>query len=269
MKHEVSIPKKFRILAIGNSFSQDAMEHLYLVAHDLGIEDVVIGNLYIGGCSLERHYKNMTENIGDYTFFISDPETLSMIKEGDGRTMEYGITYTDWDYITVQQASNRSGLSDTYSYLDDIIAYVNRKKTSDSKLLWHMTWAYQQDSAHPGFANYNNDQKTMYDAIVSVTKEKILNTKEISGVIPVGTAIQNMRHTPIGDTLTRDGHHLSCGIGRYTAALTWLSYITGCDICGITAVPEKYPEVAEQLDSIKAAVEMALSDPFGEARTDN
>ena len=41
-----------RILAIGNSFSQDAVEqYLYELLKAEGIE-AIIGNMYIGGCSL-------------------------------------------------------------------------------------------------------------------------------------------------------------------------------------------------------------------------
>ena len=47
-----------RILAIGNSFSEDAVEeHLYNLAKEEGVP-VIIGNMYIGGCPLERHVNN-------------------------------------------------------------------------------------------------------------------------------------------------------------------------------------------------------------------
>ena len=49
------------ILSIGNSFSQDAQHFL----HDLsmhGEEEIYSVNLYIGGCSLETHSKNIKEN---------------------------------------------------------------------------------------------------------------------------------------------------------------------------------------------------------------
>ena len=46
-----------RILAIGNSFSDDGMEHLPALLEDMGIENVEVARLYIGGCSLERHVK--------------------------------------------------------------------------------------------------------------------------------------------------------------------------------------------------------------------
>ena len=45
-----------KILAIGNSFSEDAVEYAWDIANSLGIQNVMIGHLYIGGCSLDMHY---------------------------------------------------------------------------------------------------------------------------------------------------------------------------------------------------------------------
>ena len=59
-----------RILAIGNSFSVDAIEqNLWELFNAAGIP-VVIGNMYIGGCSLERHWRNMLTNSTDYRYCI-------------------------------------------------------------------------------------------------------------------------------------------------------------------------------------------------------
>src|SRR5690625_7172324 len=46
-----------RILAIGNSFSEDAIEnYLHELAAEAGIK-MIIGNMYIGGASLDLHWK--------------------------------------------------------------------------------------------------------------------------------------------------------------------------------------------------------------------
>ena len=51
--------KELKVLAIGNSFSVDAVEqNLYELAKANG-DRIVIGNMHIGGCSLERHYLNL------------------------------------------------------------------------------------------------------------------------------------------------------------------------------------------------------------------
>ena len=59
---------------------------------------------------------------------------------------------------------------------------------------------------------------------------------EIDFVIPSGTAIQNARTSSLGDTLTRDGYHLSV-IGRYIAGLTYAYKLTGVSIENIEYAP--------------------------------
>ena len=44
--------------AIGNSFSQDAARYLHGIARSMG-KKWNTANLYIGGCSLDRHFRNM------------------------------------------------------------------------------------------------------------------------------------------------------------------------------------------------------------------
>ncbi len=45
------------ILAIGNSFSEDATRYLHGIARARG-ETLYVANLYIGGCSFEKHFRN-------------------------------------------------------------------------------------------------------------------------------------------------------------------------------------------------------------------
>ena len=60
--------KVVRILSIGNSFSEDAVEqHLHDIAAADG-QDVIIGNMYIGGCSLKKHLDNARGNKPAYKY---------------------------------------------------------------------------------------------------------------------------------------------------------------------------------------------------------
>ena len=43
-----------KLLTVGNSFSDDAMEYVWQIASALGFKKIELGNLYIGGCSLRR-----------------------------------------------------------------------------------------------------------------------------------------------------------------------------------------------------------------------
>lgn len=142
------------ILAIGNSFSVDALEYAYQIAEDLGIEKIVIGNLYIGGCSLEKHAKNAKNDTAAYTYYFNDNGTWTSTKNYKIST---ALTSRDWDYITLQQWSATSGVESSYNDdLTDLIDYV--KTYSEAKLGWHMTWAYQQNSTHSSFPTYNKDR---------------------------------------------------------------------------------------------------------------
>ena len=65
----VSLPaqKVLKVLAIGNSFSVDAIEqNLYELAHAQG-DSLVIGNAYIGGCTIDRHWENTYNGKTDYS----------------------------------------------------------------------------------------------------------------------------------------------------------------------------------------------------------
>ena len=58
------------VLSIGNSFSQDAHRYLHAIAKADGVE-LHTFNLYIGGCSLSRHYRNMLSRERAYTLGLT------------------------------------------------------------------------------------------------------------------------------------------------------------------------------------------------------
>ena len=60
-------PKSLKILAIGNSFSTDSMQYLYQILKDGGVEEITLGNLYYGGCSLDQHYQFGKTDSARYT----------------------------------------------------------------------------------------------------------------------------------------------------------------------------------------------------------
>lgn len=254
-------PKTLKVLAIGNSFSVDAMQYLAQIAKSAGVEEVILGNLYIGGCSLDTHLMHAKADDPAYTYYKNS--TGGWNSQTNVR-FSAGLTDESWDYITLQQTSKTSGLSGSYGKnLTELIAIVQAGKTNkDAKLLWHMTWAYQQDSTHASFPNYGNSQEKMYNMIIDAVKTCILPLENFSGVIPTGTAIQNARTSFVGDKLTRDGYHLHYTLGRYIAALSWYAAITGDDISDIAYFPSAdiTPEV---MAMAKDAVTDAIKHPWG------
>ncbi len=251
--------KSLKILSIGNSFSVDAQQWLYGIAENAGYDEIVLGNLYYGGCSLYGHDKYAKENTPAYTYYKN---TTGEWTEKAETTLLTGLCDEEWDYITLQQQSGNSGIYTSYEpYLSDLIAYVNANKTNpDAKLAWHMTWAYSADSTQEAFAQYGNDQMTMYKGIVEAVEKKILTNPDISLVIPSGTAIQNARTSYMGDTFNRDGFHLELTYGRYLAGLTFFHAITGMPVDDIDYIPdEAFDE--EYLDILKEAATDAVKKP--------
>ena len=256
-----------RILAIGNSFSEDAMWHLWDILDNaiendaIDYEYISLGNLRKSSCTLDTHWSNIENNTGAYNYYTNTNGEWSYVSS---YALETALTSQQWDIITIQQESGNSGVPTSYSNLANIVDYVNTNKTNENaKIYWHMTWAYQSDLSRESFAtNYNNDQMTMYNAIISTVQSEVTTIDGISGVIPSGTAIQNARTSYIGDTLTRDGYHLSYGLGRYIAAMTWFNYITGVSLDNITWVPNDYKSILLYMDVVKESVNNAVAAPY-------
>lgn len=230
------VPKTLKVLAIGNSFSVDAMEYLYNIAKSAGVETIVLGNLRVSGCTVDMHTDYALSNKPKYTYLKNTSESWIST---DNYTFEAGLTDEAWDFITLQQGSHFSGMPSEYRQLGRLISIVNNKKTNpEAKLFWHMTWAYQQSTSNQNFALYNNSQSEMYNAIVSTVQSTIIPTEKFEGIIPSGTTVQNIRTSFIGDNVNRDdGYHMSQPFGRYLIGLTYFAAITGADVSKVTYLP--------------------------------
>lgn len=224
-----------KILAIGNSFSEDAIEqHLSPLVRAEGL-NVIICNMYIGGCSIDRHVENLRGNKPEYRYRKFDVN--GKVTEKWGYTLEAVLAEEDWDYVSLQQVSQSSGMPETYALLPELVEFVKARVPEDAVLMFHQTWAYAPGSNHGGFVNYDRDQMTMYQAIVKTVNQEVPKVG-ISLIIPSGTAVQNARTSALGNDLTRDGFHLSFTHGRYIAACTWLEAVLGVNPVGNSYCPE-------------------------------
>ena len=223
-----------KVLAIGNSFSQDATHYLQQIAAADKV-DMKVANLYIGGCSLERHWDNIQSGAKDYLYeengwstdkYVSIQEALSMDK---------------WNYIVTQQASHDSGIPETYHpYIENIIGYL-KEKAPEAKLLLHQTWAYEIDSQHPQFIRYHQNQQEMYERLSEAYRSVAAQVG--LRMIPSGDVIQALRkrkpfiYEDGGMSLCRDGFHMNILYGRYLLAAVWYKTITGNSIRQNTYIP--------------------------------
>ena len=234
--------KLIRVLAIGNSFSQDAVEqYLYELAAAQG-DSLIIGNAYIGGCSIDRHYNNLLGDSALYEY----RKVVSGVRSNQRHAILKNIIRDEqWDIISLQQASHYSGLPKTYTNLAQLKRLVQSFTTNlHVQFVWHMTWAYADDFESKNFKAYDYSQRKMYSAIVN-TMLNVLPGVGLQRIIPSGIAIQLARYR-FGDILNRDGYHLSYTLGRYTAACTWCEFLTGKIVDGNTYHPETITEEEAQ-----------------------
>ena len=128
--------KIIKVLAIGNSFSEDGIEN-YL--YDLAKADekkIIIGNMYIGGASVELHVKNSREDKAAYAYRKIGLDGKKVATKDV--SISKAIADEEWDYISLQQASPFSGQYDVImNELPELIKYVNSLKKPHTKLLYH------------------------------------------------------------------------------------------------------------------------------------
>ena len=265
---------ELNILMVGNSFSDDTSYYLWKIAHSAGVENVTIGNLHIGGCELSAHLTYAQNDAAVYDYRVTDDSKNGVYTTTNNYKFSDAVKSKNWDYISFQQVSGKSGLADTFSPLTELIGLYS-DLCPDAQIVWNMTWAYENDSTHASFANYGNDQTTMYNAIVNAVKTTILPNPEVDMISPTGTAIQNARAV-LGDELTRDGFHLayeeSMGTGkynaRYIAALCFFGKLSGIDLDLVTYAPSNVDAATQAvaIASAQAAVDemFATTEPHDE-----
>ena len=149
LSYDISVAEadKLKVLMIGNSFADDTINYAYEIAKSSGIpaENIIVADIYIGGCVLNTHWANAQSNAAAYRFGLE--------REGwfDGSsytnwTMEQAIKYADWDFITFQQGSSASGDPTSFNNLQNLMNYVydvatdevnNPNANPNVKFVWH------------------------------------------------------------------------------------------------------------------------------------
>ena len=251
--------KTLKILAIGNSFSSTAVCYLWDMCTTAGMTDVVVASQGIGSSVIDDHWNRTFNGKTDYNYVkYTSSQGVSTNNVG----LLHGIKDEDWDVIVIQQGSRFAGIPSHYSNLERLVEWLHANKTNpDCKVFFQMTWAYQGDCIDTEFYRYDYDQKTMFEATLSTVQEKVLPVKAIAGVIPSATAVQNVRTSYIGDTLTFDGRHLT-DMAMYIPNLTWFGYFTGAAVDSIDWIPANCPNMAKDLPMIREAVNNALKNPY-------
>lgn len=229
--------KTIKLLAIGNSFSADAVEQeLYPLFEAVG-QDIIIGDAYIGGCPLEKHAANINSDAAAYSYRKIVKGSLTKTADVKLSTI---LTDESWDYVSVQEGAGFHGFYDatyqgtTHKMEPDLTTVINYVKTKcpGAKIIYHAPWVAAKTYTGVKFSYYGFDQSVMYSMICDATKQVLAAHPEISMFMNVMDAIQNARTSYFGDNMNRDGWHLNYTNGRYTAGCLWYEKIMGKSVVG-------------------------------------
>ena len=274
-----------KILSIGHSFSKDVMDkYLWNMFKEGGYDEVIIGYLYIGGCPMPKHLYNIENNRADYEYGKNSNGTWEK---------QYNVTALsalqdeEWDYVNIQSSpdyiggqtlsqvtlENDGGKVDVnkteYECITPITDWiVANAKNKAVKTDYHMIWAFSEGCDLWSYTYHNYNQLTMYNNIITQTKEKVVPHTAINSIIPCATSIQNGRTSFIGDNFNEpdatqggsDGYHLNSTYGDYTAALTWYCHYSGDDANVMNGYTGDL--TADEFEAIAEAVNNAMNKPY-------
>ena len=253
--------KKLRVLSIGNSFSVDTMEHLATVARSFGCEQITLGNLYIGGCSIPMHHSNLVQNADSYTFYTNYGDGWEKTPDF---TIRDAIEKEEWDFISIQHGSkngSRYSRTECYELLPDLTERVRALAPQGTRILFNLAWVAEPYSNRAEITEWNGNKELLFEKMCEITSDLVERSCGIDFVSPTGTAIMNACADGLRESLYRDGFHLSYGLGRFIAALTFYLKITGDSMDG---VPISFDGVTDaELKIAIESVKNALNHPYG------
>ena len=188
--------KPLRVLAIGNSFSQSVCRYLPAAAAAAG-EELEFCNLYIGGCPLSTHAKNIRLAAEKPSFA---PYAVSWYESGKAeRRRKFNanipqmLATQKWDVVTIQQASPASWKAASYRPAADEVIATIRRLAPQAEIVVHQTWAYNAADGRISGDNpkWGFDQDGMADRVESAYAAL---AKDFGfRMIPVGLAVRMRR----------------------------------------------------------------------------
>ncbi len=255
-----------RILAIGNSYSNNATQYTEFILESMNTDvEVEVYSLYYAGCSLAQHVDYYTNEKPVYELYRKGSNVNGA---GVLVTMQDVFALYDYDYITVQQAPGRASTFSTYwseakpylTQLQDII----EANEPQAQIKVHQTWSFNHYCAignDPYYTDRSWENTKLMFADIEDSYEQAAAKLGLTDddIIPVGRAVQLAKDQfGYGDFYNTGATSAvaQCANGalyadnishlnnraRYLAACVWLEYFFGVDCRTATYVPTMLTE---------------------------
>lgn len=234
------------VLSISNSFGDDANRYLHQIARAAG-KDIQVATLYIGGCTLDTHYRNMLGNKEAYDLRFNGHIT------GFKVSIEEALLSREWDVVVLQQSSRKSFDPDSYEPYASALADLVRDCVPKAKLWVHQTWAYRPGSERLLKLTPYETAEAMF-ADIKKAYEKCVATLDADGLIPSGQLLQDLMANGV-PCVHRDDLHVTKGLGRYALGLLWYRMLTGREVADNTFCDFDEPVTAEEIALAKKLVD--------------
>ena len=245
--------KPLKVLMVGNSFSISCLRHLPNVAKASGCR-LDLASIYIGGCSLERHCRNIdaaTTKPGFRPYRFDRVVDGRRVVEKGSANITDALAMDKWDIVTIQQASHFSWDKASYHPWGDRLVAKIRELAPQAKILVQETWSYPPWDKR--LKKFGFDQAEMYLRLHGAYGE--FAAKYGFGIIPVGTAAE--RCPDRNSLFTKPDFHFNHDEGEYLQALVWTAKLFGVDVSKCAYRPPKL--AAARADVIKSAAMSAVA----------
>ena len=214
-----------KVRAIGNSFSLSCIRQLPQVAKANG-HMLDFASLYIGGCSLERHCRNIEAAATNATFrpyrFDRVTEGRHVVSKGSANIQD-ALRLDKWHVVTIQQTSSQSWNAESYSPWGDRLVDKIRELAPQAKILVQETWSYPTWDKR--LATFGFDQAEMYKRLHNAYRQ--FANQHGLWIIPTGTAAELVPNR--NSLFTEPDFHFNKGEGEYLQALVWDATLFGRD----------------------------------------
>lgn len=264
-----------KVLHIGNSYTDDATALLQQVAAHSGadLSNICLYKAVRGSGSF-KSWCDVYNNCDDQYYWVTKVLGGLYARVYTGKGMpRNGVLFrellssVEWDLIILQPVSSQAPYYDQWEgngQLDSLLTLLHREqpKAAIGFALVHSYW-----DEYGG--NSERSSQKRWQGIAHAAKT-FCQSRDIALVIPYGTAIENLRRTPLNNDydLTRDGTHLAYGLGRYTAACCYFEALiapfTGTSVAGnpyrydASHDDTKYPAISVDDSNAYAAQRAAI-----------